>query len=104
MTNGVAIGRSSRPICAPVAIGSPMACTSEGRSANGRARQNASRRSVAKPTRVTGSFSRAAWLTGRRAGVETASIISSMGVMPAIVSFENEPREYETAPTNRPSM
>ena len=55
--------------------------------------------------RVTGISSRARTpIGGRGVSSVAASIISVIGVMPAIGSLENEPREYEIAPTSWPSM
>jgi hypothetical protein len=61
------------------------------------------RNAAASPSRVIGRSSRARIVAGRR-DEAVASIISAIGVMPAIGSFEKLPTEYETAPINRPSM
>ena len=59
----------------------------------------------ARLSRVTGISSRARTpIGGRGVSSVAASIISVIGVMPAIGSFENEPSEYDTAPTSCPSM
>ena len=56
-------------------------------------------------SRVTGISSRARVpIGGRGVSSVAASIISAIGVMPAIGSFENAPSEYDTAPTSLPSM
>ena len=90
--SGVAIGRSSVPMPA-LTLPSPKTWTSAGLSANGRTHENAWRSDAAQPSGVSGigSSTRAAWRRG--AGSVAASIISSIGVMPAIGSFENWPSE-----------
>ena len=59
---------------------------------------------AASPSRVTGRSIRACADSVRRAGIAVASIISAIGVMPAMGSFEKLPIEYDTAPIKRPSM
>ena len=54
--------------------------------------------------RQAGATSRPRRVCARRGRIVVASVISSIGVMPAIGSFENCPSEYETAPISRPSM
>ncbi len=62
-------------------------------SANGRTHANACRSDARKPSGVSGigRSTRAAWRRGP--GIVAASIISAIGVMPAIGSLENWPSE-----------
>ena len=84
---------------------SPKICTSPGRSANGRAHDIEARMAAATLSRVTGISRRARVpIGGRGVSSVAASIISAIGVMPAIGSLENAPSEYDTAPTSLPSM
>jgi hypothetical protein len=94
ITSGVAIGRSSAPICDPAAAGTPMLWTSAGRSANAATRAYAARIAAASVSGVTGRSIRACADAARRAPVSAvASIISPIGVMPAIGSLGNAPIE-----------
>ena len=81
-----------------------MLCTSEARSAKPPIRAYEARTAAASPSRVIGRSMRAwAAAAARRVESAVASIISRIGVMPAIGSFGNDPMAYETAPMRRPS-
>ena len=62
------------------------------------------RSAVVRRSGVIGRSSRGCAVARRVDVSAVASIISPIGVMPAIGSFGNAPIEYETAPTRRPSM
>ncbi len=107
--SGVAMGRIRTPSCAPRGSSAgprPSSRTSAGLLANGwRNLENACRSAAATFSVVRGRSSPAAFPPGARRGAgAAASIISSIGVMPAIGSFGNCPSEYATAPSRRPSM
>ena len=109
ITSGVAIGRSSVPSCAAAEAGDRArrrtAAASSGRSANGRfqvsALRNAAVEVLARQRELDVDASRPAAATSLNA---VASVISAIGVMPAIGSFEKLPSAYDTAPISRPSM
>ena len=101
--SGVAIGRSKVPMPAFNAA-SPKTWTSAGLSANGRIQLNAWRSDALRLSGVSGTWSSTRAACRRGPVKVAASVISSIGVMPAIGSLENWPSEYETAPTRRPSM
>ena len=105
-TSGVAIGRSSAPICEPADAGQP-----ERLHVGGAIGERGDARVVGadgggEALRRDGQLEpRLRAASPRRAPVSAvASIISAIGVMPAIGSFGNAPMEYETAPMRRPSM
>ena len=109
ITSGVAIGRSSVPTCMsgrPAMPLTPTSCASFGRSANGRFQLSARRNASVRFSGVSGKSSCTRALRGRTwaALITVASVISAIGVMPAIGSFEKLPSEYETAPMSLPSM
>ncbi len=97
MTSGVAIGLSTAPSSAPLndPVLAPANRTSAGDWANGFVRANTCCSVAASDAELSGRLSsaRARVPTGRRLVLRVASTISSMGVMPAIGSRENEPRE-----------
>ena len=106
ITSGVAIGRSSVPNWLPPRPATavmPVNSVSFGRSANGRFQASALRNAAERPSRVSGNstFTRAPG--GRTSLKVVESVISAIGVMPAIGSFEKLPRAYETAPISLPS-
>ena len=101
------MGRSrvpSRSSRTPVIPLTPTNCASFGRSAKGRFQLSARRKAVVRFSRVSGKSSCMRAARGRVSLSPVASVISSIGVMPAIGSFENAPSAYDTAPINRPSM
>ena len=108
MTSGVAIGRSSVPSWSPpspaTARDAPTSCASFGRSANGRFQLSALRNAAVRFSRVSGNST---WTrappAGRVSVNDAESVISAIGVMPAIGSFEKLPSAYDTAPIRRPS-
>jgi len=107
MVSGVAIGRSSvatSRLPMPATDGGPTTSASPGRSANGRFQLSALRNDATSPSRVSGNSTLTRAPGGRVPVNEVASVISSMGVMPAIGSFEKLPSAYDTAPIKRPSM
>jgi len=95
MTSGVAIGRRSVAISPPASPSTPLMPArrdSSGRSANGRFQFNALRNAAVRPSRVSGNST--CTLAADGLGVSfiiVASVISAMGVMPAIGSFEKLP-------------
>jgi hypothetical protein len=54
-------------------------------------------------SRVSGNSTWTFAAFGRTPLNAVASVISAIGVMPAIGSLENDPRAWETAPISRPS-
>ena len=106
MTSGVAIGLSMVPISPPkpLTLDTPTSCASLGRSANGRFQFSALRNDASRPSEVMGRPTSTRAPGGRGAFEVVASVISAIGVMPAIGSFEKLPREYDTAPMSLPSM
>src|SRR5262245_61615295 len=100
---GVAIGRSRAPI-PDIGVPPLRTWTSDGLSANGRTQENACRNDARSESGVSGVGRSTLALCRRGVGSVAAWIISSIGVMPAIGSLENCPREYDTAPTSRPSI
>ena len=106
MTSGVAIGRSSVPSWlppSPATALTPASSASFGRSANGRFHASALRKAADRLSRVTGNstFTRAP--AGRTSEKVVESVISAIGVIPAIGSFEKLPSAYDTAPISLPS-
>ena len=103
MTSGVAIGRSWTPSTAAVSAGRPTALTSPGRATNGSGRVSRFGNRAVRVSLASGNVRRGAARATREGGPESSRNISSIGVMPAIVSVANEPIEYATAPRSRPS-
>ena len=106
ITSGVAIGRSSAPICEPADAGQTEHLH-VGRTVGERrdARVGGADRGGEPLRRDRELEPRLRPTMARRADRSAvASIISPIGVMPAIGSFGNAPIEYETAPIRRPSM
>ncbi len=94
MTSGVAIGRSSVPSAPPAAATRPSPPipkyrASSGRSANGRFQLSALRNAAVRFSRVSGNSTLTRAPAGRASVNDVASVISAIGVMPAMGSFEN---------------
>ncbi len=90
--SGVAIGRSSVPMPA-LTDPSPKTWTSDGLSANGRIHAKACRSEARSPSCVIGIGRSTRAACRRGPGSVASSVISPIGVMPAIGSFENWPSE-----------
>ena len=81
----------------------PESSVSFGRSANGRFQFSALRNAADRPSRVSGNSTLTRAPGGRTSPCAVESVISAIGVMPAIGSFEKLPSAYDTAPISLPS-
>jgi hypothetical protein len=99
IASGVAIGR--RPVDQAVSPVPVRSCTPSGCKANADS-WNARRSADAMPSCESGRSNCMRAAEARDVLGAAKSVISSMGVIPAIGSFENDPSEYDTAPMRRP--
>ena len=93
ITMGVAMGVSCSASWAPACRGRPSTSRSDGSAAKGRTCRAVAVRAAVSRSGVIGSSSRTRVAAARWAGSAVASIISPMGVMPAMGSLGNAPSE-----------
>ena len=108
ITSGVAIGRSSVPISLPPTPATPVDADElrvvgpiGERPIPVERLAERGGEALARERELDAARARPAAAASLNA---VASVISAIGVMPAIGSFEKLPSEYETAPISRPSM